>query len=108
MALTESNNMDQWGEHDSNAKTTAGAPFAAPASYAATLRAIETAPRTWLGGILACVVKECVHRKFFRDAESLQIFVRNVSEGEEDKLHNEKAHPTAAEREVGRKESDRI
>lgn len=56
--------------------------------YAATLQTITDAPTTWLGGILAHTVKECLRRKFFKDADWLQHFVRRVTE--EDKPHNDR------------------
>lgn len=56
--------------------------------YEATLQTITDAPTTWLGGILAHTVKECLRRKFFKDADWLQHFVRRVTE--EDKPHNTK------------------
>ena len=58
---------------------TAGSPGAvgsAPLRYGQILAAIDDAPRSYLGGILACAVRACVHKRFFRDREALVRFVR--------------------------------
>lgn len=48
--------------------------------YALTLQRIKDTPSCWLGGVLAEVVRECLRRKFFKDADWLQQFVRRVTE----------------------------
>ena len=52
----------------------------AASGYEALLQTITNAPTTWLGGILAHTIKECLRRKFFRNAEWLTHFVRRVIE----------------------------
>jgi hypothetical protein len=67
-------------------KTPEPSTLASATGYEATLRTIKDAPLTWLGGILACCVEECVRRKFFRDTDAISRFVNRVLE--KGKPHN--------------------
>lgn len=50
-------------------------PGSAPLRYGQILAAIEDAPTTYLGGILAIAVRTCIKRPFFRNPDMLVKYV---------------------------------
>lgn len=44
-------------------------------SYNQICAAIDSAPRSYLGGILAHAIRVCVRRSFFRSNDALRIFI---------------------------------
>ena len=88
--------LEKWndragGREPEPSKTGGVKALASATGYEATLRTIKDAPLTWLGGILACCVEECVRRKFFRDTDAISRFVNRVLE--KGKPHNDGAMP---------------